>query len=96
MLNSRSKDFYDVHLLFKIKKSDIDFVKLAFACERTFKQRNTPLVLRNFKDLLEILRTDQGFNSWWKAYASKNAYVDDCSFDNVIESIKHLLRATFG
>ena len=96
MLNSRSKDFYDVHLLYNIKKSDIDFAKLAVACERTFKQRNTPLDSQNLKDLLEILRIDQGFNGRWKAYASKNAYIDDCSFDNVIESIKDLLRATFG
>ncbi|WP_044981004.1 nucleotidyl transferase AbiEii/AbiGii toxin family protein, partial [Streptococcus suis] len=33
-LNSRSKDFYDVYILSKLKKEDIDFIQLRNACQR--------------------------------------------------------------
>lgn len=34
-LNSRSKDFYDIHLIYRFKSNDVDFEKLSKACERT-------------------------------------------------------------
>lgn len=42
-LNSRSKDFYDVYILSKLKKEDIDFIQLRNACQRTFSYRETEL-----------------------------------------------------
>ena len=52
-LNSRSKDFYDIYILSKLKKDDIDFVQLKLACERTFSYRDTEL---NFNNIIQLLK----------------------------------------
>ncbi len=89
-LNSRSKDLYDVHILYRLKKTEIDFDRLLNACERTFSHRSTTLDFNSLKDLLTSLSEDKGFHNRWKAYAIKNSYVSDTQFADVIESI-HLL-----
>ncbi|MGO1652286.1 nucleotidyl transferase AbiEii/AbiGii toxin family protein [Senegalia sp. (in: firmicutes)] len=90
-LNSRSKDFYDVHLLYRIKSEEINFEKLVVACERTFNYRETILDLVSFKEMISIILSDKGFNDIWNAYSNKNTYVKDTSFENVIESIELLI-----
>lgn len=41
VFNSRSKDFYDVHILYHLQKEEIDFEHLKKACQNTFMYRNT-------------------------------------------------------
>jgi predicted nucleotidyltransferase component of viral defense system len=89
-LNSRSKDFYDVHILFRLKKSEIDFNRLLVACERTFLHRATSLNFSNLKDLIIALSEDKGFYDRWEAYTRKNTYASDTKLLDVIKSI-HLL-----
>ena len=66
---------------------DIDFEKLSKACERTFDYRGTILDFASFKEMIDIILADKGFNDRWKAYANKNNYVKEISFENVIESL---------
>ena len=91
-LNSRSKDFYDVHLLYRLKSNEINFEKLARACERTFNYRETVLDLVSFKEMISMILNDKGFNDRWNAYANKNTYVKDTPFKNVIESLQLLIE----
>ena len=37
--------------------------------------------------MIDIILADKGFNDRWKAYANKNNYVKEISFENVIESL---------
>lgn len=57
-LNSRSKDFYDIYILSKLKQSDIDSQQLLMACRRTFDYRGTELDFNKFINLLETFKTD--------------------------------------
>lgn len=91
-LNSRNKDFYDVYLLYKLKSDEIDFEKLAAACERTFEHRKTKLDFLEFKEILNIMASDKGFNDRWDLYVKKNDYVKDISFNNIIENIVLLIE----
>ena len=40
-LNSRSKDYYDLYIIYKIKNKDINPQILIEACKKTFKYRQT-------------------------------------------------------
>ena len=91
-LNSRSKDFYDIHLLYRLKSSEIDFEKLSKACERTFKYRETKLDFVKFKEMIDLISKDKGFIDRWKAYINKNNYARNTSFDIVIESILLMIK----
>lgn len=89
-LNSRSKDYYDVHILYKLKKHEINFEILGEACIKTFQYRNTEYEANKISDLLNILQVDQAFLKRWTLYRDKNSYID-VSFEQVIDDIRELI-----
>lgn len=52
VFNSRSKDFYDIYLVYHLKKEEIDFERLKKACQNTFEYRNTDF---NIDSILTVL-----------------------------------------
>lgn len=90
-LNSRSKDFYDIYILSKLKKDDIDFVKLKLACERTFSYRDTELNFNNIIQLLKIFKNDSTQHQQWKNYSKKYHYTKDISFLEILDEIIRLV-----
>ncbi len=90
-LNSRSKDYYDLHIMYRLKKDDIDKKTLKKALERTFSYRETELDYDKIITLLENLVKDKDFIKRWKAYQKKNFYVQ-ASFEEVITSSIDLLN----
>ncbi len=83
-LNSRNKDYYDLHILYKLKSKEIDMPTLVRACEQTFQYRKTEFNLVKIQELLERLMVDDSFQKRWNAYAKKNSYVHGLSFEAVI------------
>jgi len=83
-LNSRSKDYYDLHILYKLRRKEIDIPTLARAFEQTFYCRKTEFDVLKIQELLEKLKQDDSFLKRWKAYSKKNNYVQGISFETVI------------
>ena len=73
-LNSRSKDLYDVYILSKLKKEDIDFIQLKKACQRTFSYLKTELEVDKIIELLKNFKSDPIQNQQWQNYAKKYSY----------------------
>ena len=90
-LNSRSKDFYDIYILSKLKKEDIDFVQLKLACERTFSYRDTELDFNNIIELLKTFKNDPTQKQQWQNYSKKYHYTKDISFLEILNEIIDLV-----
>ena len=91
-LNSRNKDYYDLHILYKLKSKEIDMPTFARACERTFHHRKTEFDVEKILGLLEKLKQDDSFLERWKAYSKKNNYVQGISFEAVILDAMELIN----
>ncbi|MFR6954358.1 nucleotidyl transferase AbiEii/AbiGii toxin family protein [Streptococcus pneumoniae] len=90
-LNSRSKDFYDVYILSKLKKDDIDLAQLKMACERTFSYRETELNFNNIIQLLETFKSDSTQQQQWQNYSKKYSYTKGISFSEILDEMIRLL-----
>lgn len=89
-LNSRSKDFYDVYILSKLKKNDIDFRQLNVACQRTFSYRETELDYNEIVQLMESFKTDP-IQQQWQNYSNKYSYTKGISFSEILDEIVNLV-----
>ena len=92
-LNSRSKDFYDVYILSKLKKNDIDFRQLNVACQRTFSYRETELDYNEIVQLMESFKTDPIQQQQWQNYSNKYSYTKGISFSEILDEIVNLVSA---
>lgn len=90
-LNSRSKDFYDVYILSKLKKNDIDFRQLNIACQRTFSYRETKLDYNEIVQLMESFETDPIQQQQWQNYSNKYSYTKGLSFSEILDEIVNLV-----
>ena len=90
-LNSRSKDLYDVYILSKLKKNDIDFRQLNVACQRTFSYRETELDYNEIVQLMESFKTDPIQQQQWQNYSNKYSYTKGISFSEILDEIVNLV-----
>ncbi len=91
-LSTRMRDFYDVFMLWKLKKDEVNNEVLKNAIINTFKNRGTfDLFEMRFKIIGQIQSSNQ-MRELWKKYLSKNSYVDRISFDDVLMAILELIE----
>ena len=86
--NSRSKDFYDLYIVFSLMMDTVDVDLLREATENTFGYRMTEFSVEGIITDLENIREDAGFKRRWDTYCKRNEYVDDVDFDDVIKKIE--------
>lgn len=90
--NSRSKDFYDVYILMKLRSKEIDYLKIEAACKRTFKYRNTIFDKNEIHEVVNSIEGNSGMKARWNSFAKKNTFAKDIKFEDVIDSCRDLLN----
>lgn len=90
--NSRSKDYYDLYILYSLKNHELHKPTLLSACEKTFSYRKTEFSIDKIEDLLSDLQNDKTFKIRWNSYTKKNPYVFGIQSEDVISGIRKLLE----
>lgn len=91
--NSRSKDFYDLHLIWTLKKEQLEFDKIFRAIRTTFAYRGTEYKTEDILREIEDIRANEGFRRRWDTYCRKNAYVDKISFDDMLNELSDIVTS---
>lgn len=92
VFNSRSKDFYDIYILYHLKKEEIDFERLKKACQNTFKHRSTNFNIDSILDVLNTLKAEKDLKIRWSSYQKRFSYAGEISFDDVIDTMIELVK----
>ncbi len=96
LFNSRSKDFYDVYIIHKLKMDEINCENLKEAFAKTCEYRKTHFSKEDTNNLLKEIEMDRQALNRWKNYARKNSFAKNISFEMVIESCKFMTDIVFG
>lgn len=96
LLNSRSKDFYDIYIIQKLKTSEITKENLRIAFERTCGYRNTYFSKDDVIKLLSNLIANEQVVLRWKNYTKKNSYAKGIHFDEAIKACKEFAEIIFN
>lgn len=91
IFNSRSKDFYDVHILYCLKREMINIDCLRGACLMTFKHRGTSFIVSDILEVLYTVERETDLHVRWKAYQKRFSYASNVEFQDTIDSIKSIL-----
>lgn len=90
-LNSRSKDFFDIYILYNLKKDEINFANLKEACVNTFEYRGKSFVVKDVESVINGLKEDDALKTRWDNYQKIQLRQNMIGFDEVIGSINELL-----
>ena len=95
VLNSRSKDFYDLYILEKMyfNNNNINAIKKAFYM--TCKNRNCKMNKDEACDIVESVKANIIQQNRWDSYSKSTKYASGILFDDVLEAIRRLVNALF-
>lgn len=90
VLNTRMRDFYDIHMLLSIYEDDIDVDVLKDAYRATAEKRQTNTILNSSQRILQDVGDSPEVLTHWERYRKKYKYAENISFEEVVESSKKL------
>ena len=93
ILNTRMRDFYDLHILRVLQSDNIDRSLLAEAFKATSAKRGLVFTYENILSELDKVLINPEVKRLWGNYRKKFSYAADLEWDEVIVSLKNLFDA---
>ena len=90
--NTRARDFYDLHLLYRLYRENADWNLLKQAVLATAKKRNSISVLQNTRQILPALKESTVPQDLWKRYQAQNLYAKEITYFEVMETVDEFTR----
>lgn len=89
--NTRMRDFYDICVLVEMYAGEIKVDDFKAAYEATCRKRESLHLIRNEKEIIDIIKGDNKLNDQWINYQRKFSYASNISFEKTIECAKRLI-----
>lgn len=93
ILNTRMRDFYDIHILRVLQSDNIDRSLLAKAFKATSAKRGLVVPYENILPELDKILMDPEIKRLWNNYRKKFSYASDLEWDVIAESLKNLFTS---
>lgn len=94
--NTRPRDFYDVYVLQKLQSHNIDIKILREAIVATSEKRNSLQIIKNYKNIIEIIRGSNAMNQRWKSYQKDYDYAKDIDYEDVCDAVLEIADKCIG
>jgi len=88
--NTRMRDFYDIHILLKLYREEINPAVLTKALLATSGRRGSAGKLDNAEKVLSNLHGSKDMESLWENYRTKFSYASDISWQIALRSVREL------
>lgn len=91
--NTRPRDFYDIHTLWRLRGDECDPATLREAVEATCTKRESITRMAQWEQVLSAVASDQAMLALWAKYAKKNPYATGIELARCCEDAKAILSA---
>ena len=95
IFNSRSKDYYDLYVLWGLQNSNLDKQTLILAFKETCKYRKFEMNKNEAKELIDEIKGNSQINKRWDSYCNTVEYAKNLEFNLVVDKIKDLIDFIF-
>ena len=89
VLNTRTRDFYDIYILCMTKEYDKAVFKEALIA--TSKHRGTFEKIADIPHILDTISTSSELKKQWEQYRAKFSYTKNISYEQTVEKLRKLL-----
>jgi len=89
---TRARDFYDLHILFRLRHDEIRPNILRQAIYHTADKRSSTDELKEWADILSDMRDEPTLHTLWSNYTRENAYASGFSFSEVMATVENISR----
>ena len=92
IMNTRTKDFYDLYMLLTRFYDELNKDTLAKAIKNTFKRRETNYDVEEIVKTFDLIKESDKLKQNFKNYKNKKSYVENIDYDDVMNSINLIIE----
>lgn len=85
--NTRARDFYDLHLLYRLYRKNADWNLLKQAVFATAKKRDSLSILLDTERILPVLAESTILQDLWKRYQAQNLYAREITYPDIMKTV---------
>ena len=94
--STRPRDYYDIHVLWRLRGSDCDVATLRDALVATCEKRGSAGAMARWRRVLDEVAQDAAMLALWKKFARKNPYASGIAFQETCRTAKEVMEAVVG
>ena len=91
--NTRPRDYYDVYIIWKLKRDEIDFSKLNKALVATANKRGSQGLLDQYRSIMDVVKSSETMQSFWNKYQKSYTYAKDIAFKDTCETVVEIMSS---
>lgn len=85
--NTRSRDFYDLYVLFHLYKDSITPSLFKLAVDHTSRKRGSSELLCNYESVCKEVKNQESLRNDWNSYVAEETYAAHLSFEEVVNNV---------
>ena len=87
---TRARDYYDLHTLFRSRRSEVRPDVLKDAVLHTAKKRDSVQDIEDCRDIIKEIREEPHMYLLWDNYISENKYIGELEFHVVLDTVEEV------
>lgn len=92
IMNTRSKDFYDLYILLTKFYDELNKDTLLEAIKNTFKRRETNFNVEKIVKTFSLIKDSEKLRQNFKNYQSKKSYLEKIEYEDIMNSINLIIE----
>lgn len=89
---TRLRDYYDVYILWKLQRANINIEYLSAALTATVNKRGTLNVIKDYKKTMDHVRESNVMHEQWEKYQHRFDYAKEISFGETCNAIIEIME----
>lgn len=90
---TRPRDYYDVYILWKLRRANINLAQLTMALAATTKHRGSSTIIRDYRRIIGVVRSSDFMREQWRRYQRAFAYAQGISFDETCNAVMDMMES---
>ncbi|MEG2459410.1 MAG: nucleotidyl transferase AbiEii/AbiGii toxin family protein [Raoultibacter sp.] len=90
--NTRPRDYYDLYMLWLMRRRDVKSGVLKAALVATSENRGTAVSMDNYREVMKRVCADDNMLGQWKAYAYRYPYVEALTLSKTCETVVEIME----
>ena len=87
---TRTRDFYDLHSLFRSRRSEMRLEILKEAVLHTARKRDSIKNIEDWREIIKDIREEPRMERLWDNYIAENKYIGKLKFSVVLDSVEEV------
>lgn len=89
--NTRPRDYYDIYILYRLWKNNVNVHNLQCALKATGEKRGSVNLLTEYKRIMEVVVNSEVMGKQWKKYQKDFAYASEVSFKDACNTVTRIM-----